>query len=203
MTKLPSFSALILAGGRSSRMGQDKAQLRLNGQTLLAHMQQLAFEAGASEVLVSRNQPGFIQDKVTASKQACFQGPLAGILAALEHCTHSQLLVLPIDTPLLSAISLQHLLQLADGNAAYFANSPLPCVLPVSATLSAIISTQLQHGPHSIKALLAGLNAVSLPAPATELLNTNTPQDWQLCLGLLSHCQTASMQQPESLCQSM
>ncbi|GHG72034.1 molybdenum cofactor guanylyltransferase [Alishewanella longhuensis] len=180
VTKISPFSALILAGGQSSRMGQDKALLNLNGQSLLAHMQQLAWDSGAAEVLISRNQPGFIADQTQQ------QGPLAGILAALEHCQNAQLLVLPIDTPLLSVFSLQRLLQHAGASAACFANSPLPCVLPVNPTLSALIHQLLQNGQRSVKALLAQLNAVSLPVPTTELLNTNTPQDWQLCLSLLN-----------------
>lgn len=179
------FSALILAGGQSSRMGQDKALLSLNGQSLLEHMQQLALATGACEVLVSRNQPGFIADQTQQ------QGPLAGILAALEHCQSAQLLILPIDTPLLTVLSLQRLLQHAaastGASAAYFADSPLPCILPVRPALSALIHQLLQNGQRSVKALLAQLNAVSLPVPTTELLNTNTPQDWQLCLSLLNN----------------
>ncbi|WP_445769159.1 molybdenum cofactor guanylyltransferase [Rheinheimera sp.] len=180
MSSNKPFSALILAGGKSSRMGRDKALLQLNGQSLLAHMQQLAINSGAAEVLVSRNQPGFIND---TEHQA---GPLAGILAALAHCTTSQLLILPVDTPLLSAASLQQLLQ-ANGDAAYFANSPLPCVLPLSPALSELISKQLHRGQRSVKALLSSLNAVALPAPAKELLNTNTPADWQQCLAVVNH----------------
>ncbi|WP_290612748.1 molybdenum cofactor guanylyltransferase [Arsukibacterium sp. UBA3155] len=185
MSSCMQFSALILAGGKSSRMGQDKALLNLNGLSLLEHMQQLAQESGAAEVLISRNQPGFIADQTQQ------QGPLAGILAALEHCQSAQLLVLPIDTPLLSVRSLQRLLQHATANnnagAACFADSPLPCVLAVSPTLSTLIRAQLQSGQRSVKALLAKLNALSLPVPTTELLNTNTPQDWQLCLNLFNN----------------
>ncbi|KKO46026.1 molybdopterin-guanine dinucleotide biosynthesis protein A [Arsukibacterium ikkense] len=183
ITSTPRFSALILAGGQSSRMGQDKAQLLLNGQSLLQHMQQLASAAGASELLLSRNQPGYIEDTVPQA------GPLAGILAALDHCSSPLLLVLPIDTPLLSSISLQRLLQqaMACNNAAHFEQSPLPCVLPVNAELKALITRQLQQGQRSVKALLAGLNAIAMAAPATELLNTNTPQDWQLCLNLFNN----------------
>ena len=175
------FSALILAGGQSSRMGQDKALLQLNCQSLLVHMQQLALAAGASEVLISRNQPGFIQD---ASGQF---GPLAGILAALKHCTSSHLLVLPIDTPRLDVISLKLLLQKADGTASYFANSPLPCLLPVTAALSTLIATQLHQGLRSVKGLLAQLNAIAVPISPSELLNANTPQDWQRCLDIFSN----------------
>lgn len=183
MTKILNFSALILAGGKSSRMGQDKALLQLKGQSLLAHMQQLALDSGAAEVLISRNQPGFIADAESAQAQ----GPLAGILAALQHCSSSQLLVLPIDTPLLNPASLRQLLQQANGSAGYFADSPLPCVLPVSPALSSLINAQLQSGQRSVKTLLSRLNALALPAPTTELLNTNTPADWQQCLALVNH----------------
>ena len=74
-----SFSALILAGGQSRRMGQDKAELRLGKLSLLQHMQQLAQQAGASQILLSRNQPGttYIQDLRPGL------GPLAGIAAGL------------------------------------------------------------------------------------------------------------------------
>lgn len=160
-------------------MGQDKALLQLNDQSLLEHMQQLASDAGACEVLISRNQPGFIQDKSQ-------QGPLSGILAALAHCTSPQLLVLPIDTPLLNAASLRHLLRQADGAAAYFSDSPLPCVLPVNPELSDIVRRQLQQGQGSVRALLTLLQAKTLTIAATELLNTNTPHDWQQCLSLLA-----------------
>lgn len=173
MSSNKPFSALILAGGKSSRMGRDKALLSINGQSLLAHMQQLAIDSGAAEVLVSRNQPGFIND---TEHQA---GPLAGILAALAHCTTSQLLILPVDTPLLSAASLQQLVLEANDDAAYFANSPLPCVLPLSPALSELIRKQLHSGQRSVQALLTELNATALPAPEAELLNTNTPADWQ------------------------
>ena len=48
-----TFSALILAGGKSSRMCQDKAWLRLRHETFLARQIRLAQEVGASEVLIS------------------------------------------------------------------------------------------------------------------------------------------------------
>ena len=180
MSSNKPFSALILAGGQSSRMGQDKALLNINGQSLLAHMQQLAIDSGAAEVLVSRNQPGFIND---TEHQA---GPLAGILAALAHCTTSQLLILPVDTPLLSVASLQQLVLGANGDAAYFASSPLPCVLPLSPVLSELIRKQLHSGQRSVQALLRELNATALAAPSAELLNTNTPADWQHYLSLVN-----------------
>lgn len=169
---MQAFSALILAGGKSSRMGQDKASLQLHDHSLLQHMQQLATEAGASQVLISRNQTGFIQDTKPD------QGPLAGILAALPHCEHQRLLVLPIDTPLLSVPVLRLLVQ-QPVKAAYFNHSPLPCVLPHSKQLQHCIELLLHQQQRSVKQLLSTLNAVTVSIDQQQLLNTNTPADWQ------------------------
>ncbi|WNO60610.1 molybdenum cofactor guanylyltransferase [Rheinheimera sp. MMS21-TC3] len=172
---MSKFSVLILAGGKSSRMGQDKACLQFAGQSLLQHMQQLATQAGASQVLISRNQKGYIQDLQPE------QGPLAGILAALPHCQHKRLLVLPIDTPLLSTQALQLLLQ-QSAAAACFNQSPLPCLLTINSQLQHVISQQLTKQQRSIKQLLNALNASSVDIDETQLLNTNTPADWQAFL---------------------
>ncbi len=174
------FSALILAGGRSSRMGQDKAGLMLNGHSMLDHMQQLALSAGAGQLLISRNQAGFVQDRIAG------QGPLGGILSALPHCTADSLLVLPIDTPLLSPDALRSLLQQAADGAACFSGSPLPCVLPNNSELTLLLRQQLASGQRSVKALLQQLGAREVVTSQAELLNTNTPADWQQCLSWLA-----------------
>ncbi|HEY5345385.1 MAG TPA: NTP transferase domain-containing protein, partial [Verrucomicrobiae bacterium] len=48
-----NFSAVILAGGKSSRMGRDKAFLEIGGTTLLARQIGLARELGAAEIFIS------------------------------------------------------------------------------------------------------------------------------------------------------
>lgn len=184
MPSQTDFTALILAGGRSSRMGQDKALLNIQGQTLLSHMQQLAYAAGARQVLVSRNQAGFIADLAEPALHQ--QGPLAGILASLSHCSSPRLLVLAVDTPLLTAEGLQLLLRGTTDQATYFTDNPLPCVLPVCASLAGRIEQQLKAGQRSVKQLLSQLGAMSIASPAAELLNTNTPEQWQQCLNVLA-----------------
>jgi molybdopterin-guanine dinucleotide biosynthesis protein A len=94
-----NFSAVILAGGKSSRMGRDKAFLDIGGQTLLARQIELAREAGAEEVFISgRTDTDYsafgcrvLQDKFAAA------GPLAGIERALAAATSPLLLVLAVD----------------------------------------------------------------------------------------------------------
>ena len=80
------FAAVILAGGKSSRMGFDKALLEVDGVPLLARQIQIVRAAGAGEVFISgRSEAGYsafgcavLQDNFADS------GPMAGIEAALE-----------------------------------------------------------------------------------------------------------------------
>ena len=96
-----NFSAVILAGGKSSRMGCDKAFIELEGQTLLARQIQLVRAAGAVEVFIS-GQPG-----VNYSEFGCpvltdrfhDAGPLAGIHSALAAADSPLMLVLAVDLP--------------------------------------------------------------------------------------------------------
>src|SRR5882672_7158894 len=105
------FSAVILAGGKSARMGCDKAFVELDGHTLLARQIQLVRAAGAMEVFIS-GQPG-----VNYSEFGCpvltdrfhDAGPLAGIHSALAATDSLLLLVLAVDLPGMTADFLQKL----------------------------------------------------------------------------------------------
>jgi molybdenum cofactor guanylyltransferase len=107
-----NFSAVILAGGKSSRMGQDKAWLQIHGESLLRRQIRLVREVGANEVLIS--------GKVNAdySSFGCRvlhdrfvdAGPLAGIESALAAASSSLVLVLAVDMPRMQAPLLRQLL---------------------------------------------------------------------------------------------
>ena len=89
-------TAFILAGGRSARMGQDKSDLVLDGQTLLERAEKLV--RGVSE----RVRVCGPQDKLgAAAVEDAFpgQGPLAGIHAALKASDTDLNLILAVDTP--------------------------------------------------------------------------------------------------------
>jgi molybdopterin-guanine dinucleotide biosynthesis protein A len=109
-----NFSAVILAGGKSSRMGRDKAWLEVGGQTLIARQIKLACETGAAEIFISgRVETDYspfgcrvLKDKFADA------GPLAGIERALDAAKSPLLLVLAVDLP---EMSVEFLLRLAAG----------------------------------------------------------------------------------------
>ncbi len=80
-------SAYILTGGQSRRMGRDKLFLDCSGEPLLMHAVGICREAFASVTLVARSSDKFKSlgcEVLLDNPQA--QGPLAGVIAALEDC---------------------------------------------------------------------------------------------------------------------
>ena len=94
-----NFSAVILAGGKSSRMGRDKAFLELDGQLLLARQISLVHEIGASEIFISGRSGvdySAFKCQVLLDEQPGL-GPLAGIASALDAANYPLLFVLAVD----------------------------------------------------------------------------------------------------------
>jgi molybdopterin-guanine dinucleotide biosynthesis protein A len=108
-----TFSAVILAGGKSSRMGRDKGRLEVGGQSLLARQIQIVRSAGASDVFISGRADNDYADFNCPVLLDRFpnSGPLGGIQAALEATNKPLLLVLAVDMPLMNASVLRLLLE--------------------------------------------------------------------------------------------
>jgi len=107
-----SFSAVILAGGRSSRMGRDKAFLEFRGELLLALQIALVRDIGASEVFISgRPEVDYsaFHGPVLLDESSNL-GPIAGITAALKMIHCPLLLVLAVDMPYITAVFLKQIL---------------------------------------------------------------------------------------------
>ena len=88
---------LILAGGKSRRMGYRKSSLRLNGTTFL---DKLIFELrDFPEILVSvddaARHPEIPYSMIDDRYSDC--GPMSGLYSALSVCESDALLVLPCD----------------------------------------------------------------------------------------------------------
>ena len=112
MLNSESLTAFVLTGGRSSRMGSDKALLSLGGQTLLQRTLQVAGAVTDHVRIVGRmDRYAAYGDVVEDIFRDC--GPLGGIHAAL-HATRTDLnLILSVDMPLMSSDFLGWLVQRA------------------------------------------------------------------------------------------
>ena len=102
--KVPRIGGFVLAGGRSSRMGTDKALLTLNGRPLIARALAKLVGIAAAPAILAGTSPG--NPALGAFAPLIFDihpgcGPIGGIEAALTASAHPWNLILPVDVPLL------------------------------------------------------------------------------------------------------
>lgn len=177
-TPKPAWIGLVLAGGRSSRMGQDKARLRWHGAPLLGHMQQLLHAAGAQRVVVSGNYP----EENGIPDDTADLGPLGGLASVAATLPDGPLLIVPVDMPqltpqLLSALAAQ------PENCVCYAEHMLPMRLHLAEASRRFLESCATRPPRerSLRALHAALSGHFLPSPANaaaQLQNINTPEQW-------------------------
>jgi len=97
------FTGIILAGGKSSRMGENKALLLYKGKPLITHLFEM-FSGFCNEIIISTNTPEEYPF-LNARKQTDFYkniGPAAGFHAALKASCNEVNFVCSCDTPLLT-----------------------------------------------------------------------------------------------------
>lgn len=181
---------VVLAGGLSSRMGEDKALLQVSHCSLLSRAVSLLHNAGLSDCFVSGEYVGFecIKDKQP------LLGPIAGLSACAQslHEKYDAMFVIPVDMPLLAVEDCHYLLnQVNAERGVYYSHATFPMILPLNATLldylnEAMLSTDNKQ--RSIHRLLTKLNYQSImmqDANAFRFENTNTPVQWAHCLSML------------------
>ncbi|MCQ8781270.1 molybdenum cofactor guanylyltransferase MobA [Mangrovibrevibacter kandeliae] len=205
VSRLPPIAAVILAGGRGSRMGGPlpKPLVPLAGQPLIARV--LA-RLGPSlrPVLISANEPqlyaGF-GHPVLADTVEGFAGPLAGLDAAAAWLAArapgvEAVLTLPADTPFLPADLVPELCAGPPGRVcvASFEGhlQPTIAVWPL-AKLRGLRALLRQAGNRSIRTLLerTGFETVTFPpdpaAPGGDpFFNVNTPEELEVAAACLS-----------------
>jgi len=185
------ISAYILAGGKSSRMGSDKAFLELGGRTLLARTLELAKRI-TQRVKIVGDPKKFAPFGHVMADVFPGHGPLGGIHAALASSKTAWNLVLGVDFPFLDARLLHYLVTQA---AASDAIVTVPRVGGYYQTLSAVYRQEfalvaeraIETDKNKIDALFPQVSVRVIDEPelagagfdSTVFRNLNTPEDWE------------------------
>src|SRR5579863_1272328 len=93
-------AAFVLAGGRSSRMGSDKALVQLAGRPMIAHALAILRDAGLTAAIAGARSP-LAQFAPIIEDESPDSGPLAGICAALASTAAQHAVFLSVDQPLI------------------------------------------------------------------------------------------------------
>lgn len=185
---------LVLAGGHSRRMQQDKAALRYEGQPQLQRAYEL-LQSHCEQTFVSvrANQQDELRTRwPQIIDQHTELGPLAGIAAAQASHPDAAWLVIACDLPLLNSSAIEHLLQQRDPTrlATAYRNphdqQPEPLCAIWEPRSAAVIRSAIAAHEYSPRALLKAADTLLLAAPATVLRNINTSDEYQQLSATLS-----------------
>ena len=176
---LNKITGIVLAGGKSTRMGQNKSFLPFRGKMLIEHSINL-MKRICDEVIVSANEEYFntlglpvIPDNFSSI------GPLGGIEAALSYSKTINNLFIPADTPFLTPAIYFELIKYASQHSAVVpitqGNRPEPIIAYYSKELLSKIQFQIGEGQYKIKDLLQSVayKGINIPYPGI-LNNLNT-----------------------------
>ena len=181
-------SAILLAGGKSSRMGQDKAMLSFQGMTLLEWQVKKLQNLGIEDIMLSGSR------QETAGIRAVpdefpGRGPLSGLHACMKAAARPDCLVLSVDVPLAPPPALAELVRVhrAAGEKVTLLRhgdkwEPLLGVYQSGLFRQA---ERILRGEHTaVRRLLdeTGFQLVDWPHDEGLFLNCNTPEDYErLC----------------------
>ncbi|MCK9202190.1 MAG: molybdenum cofactor guanylyltransferase [Gallionella sp.] len=154
-------TAVILAGGDSRRMGQDKAMLPLGGKTLLQHVTDSVAQV-FPQVIVSVRQPRTGLDLPQVCDAFPDGGPLAGLAAALESIETPWLFAVGCDMPFLAPAVIEALARQRAGHQAVVPvvqGHPQPlAAFYARECIEAMRDIQAGGGKRSLRALLERLD---------------------------------------------
>ncbi len=178
-------AGFVLVGGRSSRMGRDKALLPFRGRTLAGHVAEAVARAAGTVTLVGdAERYAFLGYPVLPDRMQG-AGPLAGIQAALEASEAAWNLVVACDLPGVDAGFLSGLLEAArsagaDGLlAAGRTGLPEPLCAVYHRRCLPAVAAALERGAFKVTDALAGLDMrIWRVQDDGRLANMNTPQEW-------------------------
>jgi molybdopterin-guanine dinucleotide biosynthesis protein A len=186
---MPDLRGFVLAGGRSSRMGTDKAFLQFDGRTLLARALDL-LQAITTEVRIVGPGSRFAAYGAVVEDVYTGRGPLAGIHAALSCSTTELNLILAVDLPFVTESLLRFIVEQARTSGALvtvprIAGGYQPLCAVYRRQFASVAAAALGAGKNKIDALFAAaITRILEEAELTRFAftaamfeNLNTPAD--------------------------
>jgi len=185
MNKQNKVTGVVLAGGLARRMNkQDKGLIDYHNRPMVSYAVD-AMAQVASTVFINANRNiseysrfGY---QVISDQTDSFDGPLAGMLSAMDHANTDILCVMPCDSPLIRAEHLTKLIDaLTENNAdiavAFDGERIHPVFLALKTSLQSSLNDYLQQGDRKIDLWLEQHNLIKVDFSHTAdvFLNINT-----------------------------
>ncbi|MHA3775518.1 molybdenum cofactor guanylyltransferase [Verrucomicrobiota bacterium sgz303538] len=186
------FSAALLAGGQSRRMGRDKAGLIIEGTALWERQVRLLHELNPEQFFICGRPDGPYVGKGydVAVDIEPGAGPLGGLVTALRHSTTEMLLLLAVDMPAMEVGFLEKMLRRSQVTAKCVIPSTRDEFEPLAAVYRheclEIAEHHLKAGQRAMRRLVSDLIRSGLAETysltkneETFFVNVNTPFDFE------------------------
>ena len=178
------ITGVVLAGGESSRMGEDKSLMLVNEQKLIEFSIH-ALKPFCKEVLISSSKNGhqsFSCRKISDSHQKI--GPIAGIQSALVHSDTDYIIILPCDSPMVKPEFVEYLISEIKSDTSIIVPKYGQHLEPLFAIyhkkILPIVETQIRKEDYRLTHLLELCQAKIVEVKdRTCFVNINTPEDFQ------------------------
>jgi molybdopterin-guanine dinucleotide biosynthesis protein A/molybdopterin converting factor small subunit len=191
----PPASAVVLAGGRSSRMGTSKALLLFDGQPLIVHVVATLRRLFADVVVVSSPGQEVPPMPVTLVRdEVAYQGPVGGLCYGLKAAAEEICFVTACDSAFLSPSLIAHLVGRAaeyDVVVPHWQGRFQPLLAVYRRSVLPLLEEQLTRGELRPVTLFDKVRTLRIDeeeirrfdGEGSSFFNMNTPADYQEALG--------------------
>ncbi|MEK7725439.1 MAG: ribosomal protein S18-alanine N-acetyltransferase [Acidobacteriota bacterium] len=196
---MTNFAGFILIGGKSSRMGEDKFSLKLNGKTFLEIAVENLTKAGIEQIsVVDKSEPTALADGLSFITDIYpNRGALSGIHSALVNSKSDWTIILACDYPFVTAELIEFLMKFTETNPEFDSFAPIQsdgkiqplCAIYKTETCRKVLSKMLENSDknYSVRDFLnristryIGFEQIANLANAENFFfNVNTPEEFE------------------------
>jgi molybdopterin-guanine dinucleotide biosynthesis protein A len=182
------ISGIILSGGKSTRMGQDKGLIKLNGKPMIQHVID-HIDPICDQILISANDKTYEDFGYPVCEDEINEiGPAGGIISCLKHSKNEQNIIISCDLPFAST---QFIRTLLDMSGDYQITLPMsgPHYQPLCAVYSKevypVFMECVNKGIYSLKSIIKAFRIQVIRQEdikgfdlSFQLRNINSPDDF-------------------------
>ena len=191
---IPDATAVILAGGKSSRMGRPKSLLLFDGEPLIVHIVRALKQMFAETIVVAAPEQELPDlPAILVRDEVAYQGPVGGIYYGLKATSGNFCFVTSCDVPFLNLALISHLAsQMLNHDVAvpYWENRFQPLHAAYRTSVRPLLKEQLDRGElrpvylfDKVRTRKIGEDEIRRFDPeGLSFFNMNTPDDYERAL---------------------
>lgn len=184
---MKKITAIVLAGGKSKRMGTDKGMLNLNGKPFIKHIcDALQPIVGSNIIIASGNKDYDILGYTRVDDILDDKGPVGGLYSALNSSKTKLNLILSVDVPMVSSEFLAWLVAKHDQTfmitQTIVGDKSNPLIAVYDRSMRAVLGEHMAGNQLKLKEVVEDVKHQTIEVPekwVEQVQNINTQEEYQ------------------------